>query len=93
MTDEFQPASAGTPSACLDKRWLKLRYNPEEVPHYMREVHGLTIAKATLNKLRCIGGGPAFRKFGRSVMYDRTSLDAWAEQKLSPERASTSAAA
>ena len=30
-----------------------------------------------MNKLRLIGGGPAFEKIGRRVVYSRESLDAW----------------
>ena len=41
----------------------------------------LGLAPATLAKLRCIGGGPVFAKFGRAVVYDRTDLDAWCAQK------------
>ena len=88
MADFSQPADLGGLPACL----RKLRFNPDEAPEYMREAHGLTIAKATLNKLRCVGGGPSFRKFGRAVMYDRTDLDAWANAKLSKPFSSTSAA-
>ncbi len=40
---------------------------------------GFPTAMATLEKLASIGGGPAFRKFGRRVIYDPTDLLAWAE--------------
>ena len=35
------------------------------------------LAKSTLDKLRCYGGGPAFFKVGRAVIYDVDDLDAW----------------
>jgi hypothetical protein len=35
---------------------------------------GYTTAPATLNKLRCIGGGPKFEKFGRRPLYSENSL-------------------
>ena len=35
------------------------------------------LAKSTLEKLRLTGGGPVFSKLGRTVVYDRTDLDAW----------------
>lgn len=30
-----------------------------------------------LEKLRCVGGGPEFVKFGRAVRYEKTALDRW----------------
>ncbi len=37
-------------------------------------------ATSTLNKLRCIGGGPVFARLGkRRVVYDVRDLDAWLE--------------
>lgn len=41
----------------------------------------LGLAPATLAKLRCVGGGPVFAKFGRAVVYDRTDLEAWCDGK------------
>lgn len=40
------------------------------------------LAVATLAKLRCIGGGPAYLKLGRKVLYRRSDLAAW----LNPRR-------
>ena len=40
----------------------------------------LGLAKATLVKWRCLGGGPPFRRFGRAVVYDGADLQAWAQQ-------------
>ena len=37
---------------------------------YLTEVRGLPIAPQTLAKIASIGGGPAFRKFGRFPVYD-----------------------
>jgi len=51
---------------------------------------GLPIAEGTLGKLRVIGGGPRFRKWGRQPLYDETDLDEWAEQRLGAPRRSTS---
>ncbi len=58
---------------------------------YIAEVHGVAVSEQTLNKYRCIGGGPAFRKFGRIVVYDRDDLDAWALARLGSPRRNTSA--
>ncbi|GGF66918.1 hypothetical protein GCM10007301_28190 [Azorhizobium oxalatiphilum] len=42
----------------------------------------LGMSVSTLNKLRCYGGGPAFFKLGRTVVYSPADLDAWlAERK------------
>lgn len=38
----------------------------------------LKLSPRTLEKLRVIGGGPRFRKFGHRVIYARSELDAWA---------------
>lgn len=37
-------------------------------------------SSSTLEKLRIYGGGPAFSKLGRRVVYRKTDLDAWLEQ-------------
>ena len=41
----------------------------------------LSLAPQTLNKLRCVGGSPAFFKAGRRVLYDRADLDAWLDER------------
>ena len=35
------------------------------------------LARATLAKLRVLGGGPPFTKLGAKVLYDADDLDAW----------------
>lgn len=37
-------------------------------------------AKKTLEKLRCHGGGPAYIKHGRKVVYQVSDLDAWVDR-------------
>jgi predicted DNA-binding transcriptional regulator AlpA len=37
----------------------------------------LGLSVSFLNKLRCAGAGPAFRKIGRAVVYDPADLEAW----------------
>jgi hypothetical protein len=47
----------------------------------------LSLSQSYLNKLRCVGGGPVFIKFGpRRVAYRPADLDAWISGML---RAST----
>lgn len=58
---------------------------------YLTNDRGLPTAKTTLQKLASIGGGPKYRRFGNRSVYLQTDLDEWAEEKLSPPMASTSA--
>jgi len=41
----------------------------------------LRLSPRTLEKMRVIGGGPRFRKFGRRVMYAIADLDEWADRR------------
>lgn len=41
----------------------------------------LRLSPRTLEKLRVIGGGPRFRKFGRRVLYAIDDLEAWANAR------------
>lgn len=47
----------------------------------------LGLAVSTLNKWRCLGGGPVFMKMGRAVRYRITDLDQF---MIDTTRASTS---
>src|SRR5215472_10524408 len=51
---------------------------------------GYTTAPATLNKLRCLGGGPTFEKFGRRPLYSETSLLEWVKSRTTHSFRSTS---
>jgi hypothetical protein len=57
--------------------------------HFLTE-RGYKTAPATLARLACVGGGPAFRRFGRRPLYDEGDLLAWAQSRLSPPMQSTS---
>lgn len=49
-------------------------------PRYLRTTDAAVycgLARATLEKLRLTGEGPAYSKIGRAVLYDVTDLDAW----------------
>lgn len=39
------------------------------------------LSASTFEKLRVSGGGPAYIKLGRRVVYHRTDLDTWLEGK------------
>jgi excisionase family DNA binding protein len=41
----------------------------------------LRLSPRTLEKLRVVGGGPPFRKFGRRVVYTFSELEAWANDR------------
>lgn len=62
-----------------------------EAARYLREVHGIPCAPATLAKYACLGGGPVFRRAsGKFPIYARADLDAWAKSRLSKPVRSTS---
>lgn len=51
--------------------------------------HWFPYSPKTLAKLAVIGGGPPFRKAGRTPLYSQASVDAWAESKIGPLVCST----
>jgi hypothetical protein len=55
-------------------------------------VHGVRRTPATLRKLRCIGGGPKFRRLNRKPYYTERGLAAWIESRLGAPVGSTSEA-
>lgn len=59
---------------------------------YLTEKYGFGAAR-TLAKLAVVGGGPAFRKIGRLVVYSPHDLDEWAVSRMSEPRRSTSCSA
>lgn len=62
-------------------------------PHTKLDTKGAAdytgVAKSTLEKLRLTGGGPAYLKPNRSVIYQVSDLDHWLDKS---RRTSTSAA-
>lgn len=91
MNYDLQLASASTAEPCLPLPLRsKVRYRSDEASLYLNIVHGVGVAMRTLDKYRCVGGGPRFQKFNRSALYHRDDLDAWALQKLGDVKASTS---
>ena len=65
------------------------RLGRKEAAQFLTE-RGYRTAPATLAKLACIGGGPAFVSFGRKPLYREVDLLAWAEAKTTGPRRSTS---
>ena len=41
----------------------------------------LGLSRRTLDRYRVTGAGPAFHKFGNSVRYRRTDIEAWADER------------
>ncbi len=61
---------------------------PEAADHLSKR--GLKITKNTLQKMATTGGGPEYQLFGIRALYRPSTLDDWAESKLSAPRRSTS---
>ena len=62
----------------------------KQAARFLSERRGVPVAAATLRKLRVIGGGPEFRKFGRLVVYAGEALVRWADSRISSPMKSTS---
>ena len=63
--------------------------NRRDAAKYLSEI-GLHIATATLSKFASVGGGPAYRRFGRNSVYTISDLDDWANARLGDAKSSTS---
>jgi hypothetical protein len=61
----------------------------KEAARFLTE-RGYRTAPATLAKLACLGGGPAFESFGRKPLYREADLLAWAQSRTTGPRRSTS---
>jgi hypothetical protein len=61
----------------------------KEAAAYLQETYRFCSRK-TLDKIASVGGGPAFRKIGRIVVYEKGELDRWATEKMGEPRLSTS---
>jgi hypothetical protein len=62
---------------------------PDEAAAFLTSA-GFPTAKATLAKLRCVGSGPTFHRFGRLIIYMPSDLYLWASQKISAPLSNTS---
>lgn len=90
MNEIFKPSSEGTPPACLPEHLNKPRLRRWEAAEYLKTVHGIEVAPATLAKWASVGGGPAYQKVNRTPLYPKTELDCWATDKLGDPIRSTS---
>ena len=65
--------------------------NQDGASQLLLSERGIAVAPKTLQKLRCVGGGPKYRKFGNGrVYYAPAEIHAWADQQLSELLSSTS---
>lgn len=62
---------------------------PREAASFLSSI-GISRTPATLAKLRVVGGGPKFRRFGRSIRYARNDLNDWVNANLTNALCSTS---
>ncbi|GHA61505.1 hypothetical protein GCM10008927_28750 [Amylibacter ulvae] len=69
----------------MTKRFL----TRSEAAEYLTNV-GYPVAKNTLQKFACLGGGPVYLIFGNRALYRPNDLDTWANRKLGTPRISTS---
>lgn len=75
-------AGPKTGESCLPSHLRKPRLRRQEASEYLALMHGVVFAPATLAKLACVGGGPAYQKNGRLPAYPRDELDRWAAERL-----------
>lgn len=93
MTDSNgrpDPLRPQTPGLCLPPALRKPRLRRWEAAEYLKLVHGIDVAPATLAKWASVGGGPLYQKVNRTPLYATAELDAWAAGKLSAPMCSTS---
>jgi hypothetical protein len=72
--------------AALERRPLRRA----EASEYLENRYGIRRTVSTLAKLAVIGGGPLFRRAGRTPLYAPDDLDRWAAEKLGPPQRTTS---
>ena len=61
-----------------------------EAAAYVQSSYGFPCSPRWLAKLAVIGGGPIFRKAGKTPLYAPADLDAWAQSRIGAPRKSTS---
>jgi len=61
-----------------------------EAAGYVQATYGFPCSRQWLAKLAVVGGGPTFRKAGRTPIYAPRDLDEWALGRIGAPRRSTS---
>lgn len=65
----------------MTREWPK-RMRRKMASEYLIDVHCVQISTLTLAKYASVGGGPVYLLDGRFPLYERSVLDAWANQRL-----------
>jgi hypothetical protein len=73
----------------LENEQNTLLLRPDQASKFLTAA-GFPTARATLAKLRCVGSGPKFRRFGRFIVYSPSDLQDWAHEKISDPLSNTS---
>ena len=60
-----------------------------DAANYLQEKWGKSCATSTLAKLAVVGGGPPYRKAGRTPLYAPEDLDLWAVSRIGRPQRST----
>ena len=61
-----------------------------DAAQYVQVTYGFPCSRQWLAKLAVIGGGPVYRKAGRTPIYAPADLDAWASARIGRPQRSTS---
>lgn len=61
-----------------------------EAAHYIQTTYGFSCSTQWLAKLTVVGGGPVYRKAGRTPIYAPSDLDTWAINRIGEPQSSTS---
>ena len=62
---------------------------PGDAARYLKRLFGIG-AERWLSKLRSIGGGPIYRRFGKRILYNEQDLYNWATARVGEAQRSTS---
>ena len=62
----------------------------DKAAQHVRDTWGLPCSPRWLAKLAVVGGGPIYRKAGRTPIYAPADLDAWAQARIGAPQKSTS---
>jgi hypothetical protein len=65
----------------------------DKAAQHVRDTWGLPCSTRWLAKLAVVGGGPIYRKAGRTPIYAPADLDAWAQARIGAPQKSSSAKA
>lgn len=74
------------PDSVPERRYLRRA----EAADYIKTCYGFPCSRQWLAKLAVIGGGPIFRKAGRTPIYAPADLDTWATARIGAPQRSTS---